>query len=270
MEIYNDTYCVYIHTNKINNKKYVGLTKHGYNPNRRWMNGIGYDGCAYFYHAIQKYGWDNFDHEIIASNLTLSEANHFEEILIKMLDTMNPSNGYNLKAGGETNVMSQATRDKMRESQTGKTISEQTRRKMSVNSKSGTKEVREKISAALTGRMLSEETKRKIGSASKGRNVGRKHTEEELEKMKAKRRSGQRKQGGAPKGVPISEETKKKIQEGSHKKQVVQKSLNGDVLRYYDSMSNASRVTGVNLGSISSCCNKRFRTAGGFIWEFVD
>ena len=38
-----------------------------------------------FWNAIEKYGWDNFDHEIIASNLTLKEANQFETLLITKL-----------------------------------------------------------------------------------------------------------------------------------------------------------------------------------------
>ena len=49
MEVYNDTYCVYIHTNKINNKKYVGQTIHSDNPNLRWKNGSGYRNQLYFY-----------------------------------------------------------------------------------------------------------------------------------------------------------------------------------------------------------------------------
>lgn len=41
MEIYNSTYCVYIHTNKINGKKYVGQTCQ--KPEYRWgKNGIDY------------------------------------------------------------------------------------------------------------------------------------------------------------------------------------------------------------------------------------
>jgi hypothetical protein len=102
MEIYNGTYCVYIHTNKINGKMYVGQTVHGDNPNRRWQNGTNYRLQKYFYRAIQKYGWDNFEHEIIASNLTREEARNFEKLLIKTLKVYDPAIGYNLTDGGES------------------------------------------------------------------------------------------------------------------------------------------------------------------------
>lgn len=100
MEIYNSTYCVYIHTNKINGKKYVGQTCQ--KPEYRWKkDGRGYKRNPRFYSAIKHYGWDNFEHEIIASNLTKEEADNFEILLIDKLDTMNPDKGYNLTNGGE-------------------------------------------------------------------------------------------------------------------------------------------------------------------------
>lgn len=99
MEIYNGTYCVYIHTNKVNGKKYVGQTIHGDHPKKRWVNGLGYQLQTYFWRAIKKYGWDNFDHEVIASRLTKEEADNFEKILIKLLNTTDRSFGYNISLG---------------------------------------------------------------------------------------------------------------------------------------------------------------------------
>lgn len=103
MEIRNGTYCVYVHTNKINGKMYVGQTIRGDNPNRRWQNGYGYITQKYFYRAIQKYSWDSFEHEIIASNLTKFEADNFEKILIKELKTYDKQFGYNITLGGKGN-----------------------------------------------------------------------------------------------------------------------------------------------------------------------
>ena len=68
-----NNYTIYIHKNKINNKVYIGQTSQ--NPKKRWDNGRGYQSSPKFYNAILKYGWDNFEHIILYTNLTLEQAN---------------------------------------------------------------------------------------------------------------------------------------------------------------------------------------------------
>lgn len=97
---YNEKrWCVYIHTNKINNKVYVGIT--GQKPKRRWHNGYGYKTQQYFWRAIQKYGWNNFDHIIFAENLTKEDACKMEKCLIALYNTTNRKYGYNISTGGD-------------------------------------------------------------------------------------------------------------------------------------------------------------------------
>lgn len=93
-------YKVYMHTNKFNNKKYIGITGKD-NVKDRWQNGNGYKRCVCFYNAIKKYGWDNFEHEVIFCNLTKQLAEMFEVELIKYYNTTNIKYGYNLANGGK-------------------------------------------------------------------------------------------------------------------------------------------------------------------------
>lgn len=110
-------YCVYMHINKINNKIYIGQTCQ--NPEKRWKNGNGYKTGTHFRNAIDKYGWDNFEHIIWAENLTEEMANKAEELLIVLWDARNPSKGYNICYGGDNHKLSEETKQKMSQSHKG-------------------------------------------------------------------------------------------------------------------------------------------------------
>ena len=129
-------YVVYVHQNKINGKRYVGITN---NTSKRWYGkGKHYDRCPYFYSAIQKYGWDNFTHEVIVRGLTLAEASEMEQYYIAKYKTCDKEYGYNFTRGGQNAPTmlgkhhSEETRQKMRESALGRKISDEQRQKHSI------------------------------------------------------------------------------------------------------------------------------------------
>ena len=76
---------IYKHTNLINNKIYIGQTCQ--KPENRWgIEGKNYINNSEFHNDIKKYGWNNFSHEILYSNLSLKEADQIEIDLIKKYD----------------------------------------------------------------------------------------------------------------------------------------------------------------------------------------
>lgn len=107
------SYCVYKHTCKINNKVYIGQTKYGKNPNKRWRDGTHYLSNLYFTNAIKKYGWENFEHIILKENLTLDEANYWEIYYINFYNATDPLFGYNLTLGGHNSSPTVSTRQKL-------------------------------------------------------------------------------------------------------------------------------------------------------------
>lgn len=101
----NNKWTVYVHiipkeiSNYDYDKYYVGITS--MKPRRRWgSDGRGYKNNKHFYNAIQKYGWNNIEHNIVAENLTENEACNIEKTLIHKLDTCNSKYGYNHNTGG--------------------------------------------------------------------------------------------------------------------------------------------------------------------------
>jgi len=113
MIIFNDTWKVYVHQNKINGKMYIGITSLPLKK-RFECSGTGYKRHnVKFWRAIQKYGWDNFEHILFADNLTEAEANNMEHLLIEKFDTI--KNGYNCREGGRAGKLSEETKQLIRE-----------------------------------------------------------------------------------------------------------------------------------------------------------
>lgn len=56
----------------------------------------------------------------------------------------------------------------------------------------------------------------------------------------------------------------------SKKKPVFQFSMNGELIKCFQSTISASSETGISQGNISSCCSGKLKTAGGFKWVYAE
>ena len=129
-------YYVYKHT-LFDGRTYIGITKQN-PPQKRWQNGTAYKGNTYFTRTIEKYGWENFDHEILASKLSEEEAKKLEIELIKKYKSNQRKYGFNISSGGESKsgtTISEEQKEKIRKANIGKVVSTETRKKLSVTSK---------------------------------------------------------------------------------------------------------------------------------------
>ena len=166
-------YIVYMHISP-SDKRYIGITKT--NVNKRWRNGRGYEYNQYFTNAINKYGWDNFQHIIIAKGLDEETAKWLEIELIREWNTTNREYGYNQTLGGE--------------GRNGWIYSEEWKKNRSISMMGENNHI--------YGEHHTEETKEKISNSRKGKYCGENHhmygehhTKETKEKI-SKNRKGKR------------------------------------------------------------------------------
>lgn len=103
-----EVHYIYKFTNKINGKGYIGQTNNIENRKRNHksdsFNPRSNSYGSYFHNAIRKYGWENFDFEIleeIGEEFDISYVNERENYFIDKYDTQVKSGkGYNITSGG--------------------------------------------------------------------------------------------------------------------------------------------------------------------------
>lgn len=222
-----NSYCVYKHTTPTG-KVYVGITSK--NPEQRWLNGRGYCKNNHFWNAIQKYGWNNIAHEILAEGLSREEAGRLEQMYIALFESSDQSKGYNLTTGGEKGARH-------------------------------TIESRKKLSASKMGKRynigvpFTEERKKHLREnhadfrGEKNPSYGRKWTPEELAIRQAHR-------------------TYLRGGEHAQARPILQLTLDGELVKRWASISEAAEE--YCKTSIKDCLRGKYKQHRGYLWRYED
>lgn len=184
---------IYKATNHINGKCYVGQTKQPLK--KRVSHHVHNCGAPALHHAIKKYGLANFSFEVIDCAETQAELDAKERHWIGALGCMVP-NGYNITSGGggaSGYIASASVRAKISLANKGKRRSDHSKellRRARLGIKAS-EETRRKMSDARKGRTSSAETRSKLSEAKlkwnathASPNLGRKHSDATLTKMR--------------------------------------------------------------------------------------
>jgi group I intron endonuclease len=159
---------IYLLTNTVNGKTYVGVTTKGLDV--RWAqhyNAANRNSSVYLHRAIRKYGKDAFIQEIVEET-TVEEMYLREQYWIGKL---NPQ--YNMTLGGEGTlglIPDADTRYKMSMSHKGRVFTAEHRHKLSMSriGKRHSEQTRNKLKVKRRNRVTKPETKEKLREAFSG------------------------------------------------------------------------------------------------------
>ena len=233
-------YIVYCITNKINGKKYIGITSRPL-KDRMWQHvneSKKVDGETYntpFKRAIRKYGIENFEEEILEEGLTSVEASEKERFYIEKFQTYYRycnSNGYNATIGGELSISHPKDRVVQLDAKTG----------ISINIYGSVTEAE-----SIHGRGISECVNHWNGSLTAGGYCWL-YEKEYLEM------------------------TDKELFDYVNvlNKRVVQFDKKGNILNIFDGPRDASEVLKLSQGNISMVLLKQRRFTGGYHFMYYD
>ena len=173
-------YKVYMHTNLINWKRYIGLTRQ--KPEKRWRT---YKAKTPIGAAFKKYGRENFKSEVLIDGLTKEDAERIEIYLIALFRSLTTQWGYNVEKGGSARgKVSDETKEKIRRSQHNRGVQDyevmkamsntpEAKRKKSESLRATYQDpaLKARLSAGLVQRWLNDEYKEKMGKVLSERNA---------------------------------------------------------------------------------------------------
>lgn len=224
-----------------NGKVYIGQTCQ--KPEYRWGNGKGYKTSPFIFNAINKYGWDNIEHQILFSNLDQLNADIIEEDLIYYYKQIGKS--YNLATGGKVNrgwKYSEESKKKLSKAMKGKGA----KRVKQIDPESG--EVVKIWDSETEACEFYKGNPGLISDAIKRNSLTKgyywKFEDDNTPLIKKKN--------------PLNKEVE----------QIDKKTL--EVIKVWDSLSEVERLLNISASNISNVCKGKRKTAGGFIWRMKE
>lgn len=232
---------VYIVTNRVNGKKYIGLSIN----KKKWFRDSYYGSGKLIKKAIEKYGKENFTKEIVKEFDTEKECREYERLLIESYNAVDDPMFYNLAPGGyggacKGHIVNEETREKIKKRNSGEN---HFFKKMSIEEQ---KEFSNRMSLLKMGSVQSEETREK---RRKSLNLFWKNLSEDDKKERFNKISK------TQKGRKVKDDTKNKLSK-------INASLTKDqILEIFElkgekSYKEIGEIYGINISSVWAIINK--------------
>lgn len=288
MDANDKKYVVYMHISP-SQKRYIGITSQ--KPQKRWKSdGSGYKEQPLFWRAICKYGWDNFQHKILLQNETFEYACQIEKCLIKHYKTYDSRYGYNLTLGGEGRLLTDKQKKALSEQRQGPNAcgygyfpSDETKKKMSdaAKNKVFTQVTREKMSHAKKKTVYQYDLDGELIEVFSSATDAADKTKTNRGNLCACCRNVVKQANGyfwsynfIDDPMIIKNYIDGKIDFSTihtrNEKRIVQMDLDGNELRIFGSIKEASQVTSIPAQEISQACKIPNKVTREFKWKALE
>lgn len=229
----NDKSGIYCIENIVNNKKYIGQSKH---VHERWKKHVYELDCGKHYNdylqkSWDKYGKENFKFSVL-EYCDIENLDNREIYWISYYSTLDRNKGYNLKSGGQflKNIYTDELRRKISKS---------------IKESYSNQELRNLRSNFMTKRW---EDPKYLESMSGENNpmYGKHHSEEAKKKMSENR-----------KGIPSATRNRTNV-------------FCIELNKIFDDATTAAKELSIDSSGILKVCRKERKTCGGYHWEFIN